>query len=270
MSGGGNDTSTKFDPPDWTASQYPAMTDAVMGLMGREAPDYQGMRVAPMNAYQQGAGQLITDRALYGDPQTNTARGSLMSISQGDAMNPYASNPYTDAMIKSNADNMVDAYQNGQGLNDSLLMARKGAFGGSADLEKKARGEAGLAKNVGEMANNVRFGQNNLGAQLWNQDVGNMMQASSMAPQFSMLDSQSFDQMGRYGGQLQNQLQSELGMSYDTYMDRYNFPMTMADWGMGALNRLSGGFGQNYQTGGGQSGGMNALGGLLGAYGMMQ
>ena len=267
---GGAEVNNEFKPPEWTAQQYPAVTNAIMGLVGREAPNYQGMKVAPMNAYQQGAGQLIADRALYGDPQSNSARGALMNITQGGAANPYASNPYTNSMIQANAGNMVDAYQRGQGLNDSLLMARKGAFGGSADLEKKALGEAGLAKNVGEMANNVRFAQNNLGAQLYNQDIGNILQASGMAPQFSMVDSQSFEQMGKYGNQLQNQLQGELGESYNTYMNQYNYPMQMADWISGKLGQLSGGFGSNWQSGGGQSGAMNGIGGLLGMYGMMQ
>jgi hypothetical protein len=256
----GGEVDTEFKAPEWTRDYYPQVTDAVMGMLSTPAPMYAGMRDAPLNAYQQGAGQLLTDKALYGDPQTNTARGSLTNISMGGAMNPYASNAYTNQMIEDNAGNMVDAYNNGAGLKNSLLMARKGAFGGSADMEQAARGQAGLAQNVGQMANQVRFNQNNLGAQLWNQDVGNMMQAAGMAPMFSQLDSQNFKDMGGWGNQLQGQLQQELGTSYNTYMDQYNHPFKMADWGMGALGSLSGRFGSNWQ---GNSPNVGA--GLLGA-----
>jgi hypothetical protein len=249
----GGEVDTEFKAPEWTRGYYPQVTDAVMGLAGTPAADYQGMRDAPLNAYQQGAGQLLTDKALYGDPQTNTARGSLMNISGGGAMNPYASNPYTDSMISNNARDMTSAFRSGTAVQNDALAARAGGYGGSAHIDKQSSDAAGLAQKVGDMATNVRFGQNNLGAQLWNQDVGNMMQASSMAPTFSQLDSQNFKDMGGWGNQLQGQLQQELGTSYQSYMDQYNHPFKMADWTSGKLGELSGRFGSSWQGNSGPS-----------------
>lgn len=184
MGGGSETASNKFEPPEWTAGLYPGAMDAAVGLANRPYQQYMGMRVAPMNDRQATAGQLITDRALYGDPQTTAARGSLMNISQGGAMNPYgnASNPYIGSQnefkntsnpfigaqnqflnndylnqnIADTAGDMASAHALGTASTNNMLAAQAGAFGGSAHLEKQAMDAAGLAKQVGQMGTAAR------------------------------------------------------------------------------------------------------------------
>lgn len=267
MSGGGSKVDNEFKPPEWTREQYPGVTQDIMSLVSRPPPMYAGMKVAPMNAYQQGAGQLITDNALYGNPQLNAASGSLMALSQGAGRNPYADNAYTDRMIAANARDMTDAHKRGTAVQNDALAARGGGYGGSAHLDKQALDASELTKRVGDMSDNVRFQQNNLGAQLWNQDVQNVLSASGMAPGFDQNNRQSFAAMMGYGDRLQNQLQTELGEQYNEYMRQYNHPMNMADWITGKLSQLSGGYGSNWSAG--QSPIATGLGAGAALYGLL-
>jgi hypothetical protein len=269
MAGGSDDNSTRFDPPDWTRPLYPGAMQTIQDMVQQPVPQYAGMRVAPMGPWQHAAGQMATDRALYGDPGLNAARGSVMGISRGEAQNPYASNPFTDAMISANARDMTDAHSKGTAVQNDAMAARGGGYGGSAWQEKQAADAGELAKRTGDMANNVRFGQNNLGAQLWQQDIGNVLQAASLTPQFSQIDMQDIDRMSNYGGQQQNYLQSLLDMSYNTWQGQQDYPYRQMDWFMNKLGQGSGQYGQNWSQGGGASPlGMGLGAGLLGM-GMM-
>lgn len=239
-------TEGKTEPPDYVKDRMPGFLDSVDAIAQQQAPVYAGMRTAPLNPYQTTAGQMAADRALYSDPQTLASRGALTGIASGGAMNPYASNPYTNAMISGNAKDMADAFATGTAANTDAMASRAGAFGGSAHQELASRNAGELAKQVGNMANTVRFGQNNLAAQLHQQDIGNIMQAAGMAPAFSMLDSQSIDQMGQYGNQLQQYGQGLLDEGYSTWQGEQEWPFRMADWLGGQYARASGGYGESF------------------------
>lgn len=261
--------STKFDPPDWTKDIYPQAMNTAVGLANRPYDQYQSMRVAPVNPWQHTAGQLTVDRAMSGDPQTNAARSSLMSISQGGAQNPYMDNAYTNQMVADTAGNMADAFASGTGHTNNMLAARSGAFGGSAHLEKQAADAAALARQVGQMGTAVR--QQDIGRKgaLWGQDVGNVMQAASMAPGFSQLDQQSYDALKNYGDFHQNYTQSLLGEDVNEFNRQQNFPLQNLDLLFSALAKGSGQYGTNFANQPGQSGLMNGIGGGMGLLGLL-
>jgi hypothetical protein len=266
---GGSEVSNKFEPPEWAAKEYPGLVDTAKQLTSQPYSQYQGQKVAEVNPFQHGALQLTTDRALYGDPQLNASRGSLMSIAQGGAQNPFMQNSYIDKMIADSAGNMRDAYLGGDARNMNALAARQGAFGGSQHTNAMQAGSANLAKQVGQMATATR--SNELGRQggLWNQDVQNIMGAAGMSPQFSMLDQQSFDSMKQYGDWLQNQLQAPMTEHYNEYQRQQKSPFEMLSYFGNLLNQSAGGQGVSTQTSPGQSP-LGLLGGGLGLYGMMQ
>lgn len=239
-------TEGKTEPPDYVRERMPGFLESVDAIAQQQAPVFAGMRTAPRNPYQSTAAQMAADRALYSDPQTMASRGSLTNIAGGGAMNPYASNPYTDAMIAGNTRDMADAFATGTAANTDAMASRAGAFGGSAHQELASRNAGELAKQVGNMANTVRFGQNNLGAQLYQQDIGNVMQAAGMAPAFSMLDAQSIDQLNQYGGQLQQYGQGLLDEGYNTWRGEQEWPFQMADWLGGKYSQASGGYGESW------------------------
>jgi hypothetical protein len=265
---GGSEVSNKFEPPEWTAKEYPGAIDFAKSLVSQPYSQYQGQKIAEVNPFQHGALQLTTDRALYGSPDLNAARGSLMSIAEGGASNPYAQNSYIDKMIADSTGNMTDAYLGGDARNMNALAARQGAFGGSQHTNAMQAGSANLAKQVGQMATQTR--SNELGRQggLWNQDVQNIMGAASMAPQFSQLDQQSFDSMKGYGDWLQNYQQGLQTEHFNEFGRQQKHPYEQLSYFLGALGQGSGQYGQSTQITPGQSP-LGLLGGGLGMYGML-
>lgn len=304
--GGGNDSaSQKFEPPEWTADLYPQAMEAAMGLVNRPYTQYAGMKVAPMNPWQHTAGQLTVDRALYGDPQTNQARQSLMNISGGGGQNPYgdssnpfigATNPYLDDKyldqnIQNTAQDMAGAHQIGTAAQTDALAARAGAYGGSAHVLKQSNDAANLAKQVGNMATSARsadigrktsaaatdLGRNtsawgeDMGrrAGIWNSDINNIMQASGMSLPFSQNDQASYDALNKYGGQHQNYTQSLMNEQFGEFQRQQNFPLQNLELLFSALARGSGQYGTQFSQQPGQSGLANGIGGAAALYGLL-
>lgn len=303
--GGGSDAATnEFKPPEWTRDLYPQAMDAAVGLAQRPYQQYYGQKIANTNPWQHTAGQLTVDRALYGDPQMNAARGSLMDISQGGAQNPYGnvSNPwvgqtnqflnndYLNQDIANTAGDMASAHALGTSATNNMLAAQAGAFGGSAHLEKQAMDAAGLAKQVGQMGTSARsadlgrktsaaatdLGRNtdawmsDIGRRgnLWQADVGNVMQASMGSLPFSQNDQASYDAMKQYGDFQQNYGQGLLNEHYNEFQRQQNFPLQNLDLLFSALARGSGQYGTQFSQQPGQSGLMNGLGGAAAMYGL--
>jgi hypothetical protein len=260
--------STKFDPPEWTAGRYPGAMDTLDRLASSPYQQYQGMKVAPLTDYQHTAGQLTADRALYGDPQLNTSRGSLMGIAGGGAMNPYADNAYTEQMIGNNAGNMAQGFATGTAAQNDAAAARSGAYGGSAHNEKQRMDASALAKQIGDMATSTRSAEIGRKGGLYQADMQNILAASGMAPTFSMLDQGAFDALNKYGGQQQNYTQSLLGEQFGEFSRQQAHPFNQLDWYMNKLGQGSGQYGQNYSSGGGSNPAAMAGGGILSLLGM--
>jgi hypothetical protein len=264
--GSSDGPSNEFKPPEYTVEPWKGYVDAGVGLASRPYQQYQGMRVAPMNDRQMTAGQLLTDKALYSDPQSQAARGSLMSISQGGAQNPFMQNQYLDKAIQDTAGNMAQA---GAIANsgDSGLAARSGAYGGSAHLQKQDMNNASLLNSVGQMGTAARSADLTRKGNLWNDSVGQVLQASSMAPAFNAMDHQDIAALLGFGNQEQGNMQKHLDEGVNEFNRQQNHPLQQMDFLGNVLGRASTGFGT--QSGSGQSGGMNVAGGLLGALAAM-
>ena len=235
------------EPPEWTRERFPQAVEGAESIYNTPYHQFQGMRVSPINDWQHTAGQLTVDRALYGDPQLNTSRGSLMNIAGGGAMNPFMDNAYTDQMIGNNANDMANAFATGTAANTDAAAARSGAYGGSAFNQLKTQQAGELAKQVGNMATSTRQAEIGRQGNLWNQDIGNILSAAGQAPAFSLLDQQSYDSLNRYGGQQQDYQQRLFDEMYGEYNRQQQFPGQQVDDYLRRLNGASGPYGNRTQ-----------------------
>ena len=106
--GGGNQTVTQeFKPPEYTKSGWQDYINA--GKVISQTPYQQSglATVAPINDYQNTAMQLMYNRALYGAPDLNAARGAAMQIA---AMRPqYVSRDDVPSDIVENERRIAEA-----------------------------------------------------------------------------------------------------------------------------------------------------------------
>lgn len=207
--GGGSQTVTQeFKPPEYTKQGWQDYINA--GKVISQTPYQQSglATTAPINDYQNAAMQLAYDRALYGAPDLNAARGAAMQASQGNYANPWAQNvagiasgqaynpalegyynmaqsgpnPYTsDAYVQDKiarqANTMAQGFASGTAAQNDAAAAMAGAFGGSGYQQKQAADAAGLAQQIGNMASGELSAQQQYAGNMYNQDYANKMQA---------------------------------------------------------------------------------------------
>jgi hypothetical protein len=328
--GGGNQSVTQeFKPPEMTKPGWQGYLDAATALRDRPYEQSGLPQVAPMNDYQDAANKLAYDLGTYGTPQGNAANGAFYNAASGtyanpwaqnltglamgeggnpalggyeqmanSGPNPYTSDAYTQQMIKDSSENMANAYATGDAANMNAAAARSGAFGGSAHDQRAQAGAAGLAKQVGQNANQMLQQQqqykgnmynqdfsNRMGAlggfaNTYNQDIANMMGANAQGGQMYQNDIGNIlagAQGGLAGNQDYRQNLSGLMQAgnnqnsyYQKLLDQYNnqwatqegYDALQNDIFGTALSRASGSYGGQATTGPGQSPWAN-LGGLL-------
>jgi hypothetical protein len=301
--GGGNQSVTQeFKPPENTRPYWDQYIGAASVLSQRPYEQSGLPQVAPMNDYQDAANKLAYDLGTYGTPQGNAANGAfynaasgayanpwaqnLTGLAMGEGGNPYTSDAYTQQMIKDSSENMANAYATGDAANMSAAAARSGAFGGSAHDARAQAGAAGLAKQVGQNANQMLQQQQQYKGQMYNQDIGNMLNANQMgigAWQNDIGNILAGAQGGLAGNQdyrqnLQGLMQAGNNQNsyYQKLLDQYNnqwatqegYDALQNDIFGTALSRASGSYGGQATTGPGQSTWGNIAGLLAGGAGM--
>lgn len=210
-SSGGNQTTTQeFKPPDWTKSGWQSFVNDAGAVASKPYVPYDGMQVAPINAYQTQGNNFIEDRALTGAPDINAARGMAMNMSKGNYASPWAgnvsglaqgygfnpamagvqgmvgqSNPNgsdeaTQALMGNVNDQMTAAYMNGTVPQMQAAYAGDEAFGGSTYGSEMAAGQMGLEKQIGNADSQILQQQQQYKGGLWNQDQARNLQALGM------------------------------------------------------------------------------------------
>jgi hypothetical protein len=245
--GGGNQSVTQeFKPPEYTKEGWKGYLDSAITLKDRPYEQSGLPQVAPMNDYQDAANKLAYDLGTYGTPQGNAANGAFYNAASGAYANPWAQN----------------------------LTARAQA------------GAAGLAKQVGQNANQMLQQQQQYKGQMYNQDIGNMLNANQMgigAWQNDIGNILAGAQGGLAGNQdyrqnLQGLMQAGNNQNsyYQKLLDQYNnqwatqegYDALQNDIFGTALSRASGSYGGQATTGPGQSPWANVAGLLTGGAGL--
>lgn len=215
MCGGSTNSTTtqEFKPPARTEPGWDAYIQNAIKLQNVPYQQSGLPQVAPINDYQNTAMQLAYNRALYGAPDINAARGAAMNASQGNYANPYAtnvqgiasgqaynpyseglyalaqrSNPYTsdeytNAMIGNTAQEMAQGFATGTAAQNDATAAMQGAFGGSAYQQKQAGDAAALSKQIGNMAATTLAQQQQYKGNMYNADYGNALSALGLGSQ---------------------------------------------------------------------------------------
>ena len=116
-------TSTVTEIPE---EVQPYLTDFLQrtdALSRTPFSEYQGERISPLSGYHDAAADLVTSRALYGDPAVEAGRGMLAGALSGN----YFNDP---------------AYKNAFDRNADLVQGRAGAMFGSQGLTNAGVREA--------------------------------------------------------------------------------------------------------------------------------
>jgi hypothetical protein len=300
-------STTKSEP--WTELQQPIkdVLGNAQSLYAQPFQAYEGQSVAgPSDSTVAGYG-LGYQAATLSSPDMLAARGSNADISggaffgqgptatnswlQGNATgqnlnsNPWLQNDYTNAVIGQNAQNMGNAFATGTAAQNDAAFARGGAYGGSAWQQKQSQDAAGLANQVGQMANNYQLQRTGMGAQdyqnaqgnalqsanlqqgAYQGDMSNIMQANSMAPAFANQDFQAADYLRSMGAQQEGYAQKLLDAQQSSWQQAMNAPYQQMQGYANLLSQFAGtgSTGSTQVYGGGQSPlGLGVGAGLLG------
>lgn len=271
MGGGGNSGSTKWEPPEYTKQGWQDYLTGVQNLSQQPYQQYPGQQVAEQNPYQQVGFDLATQRAMYGAPDLNAARGSMTDIVSGKYLNsnPWLANDYTNKVIADTAGNMGNAFALGTAAQNDALAARQGAYGGSAWQNKQQADAQGLANQVGQMANQYQLARTNLGASDYNTGINQMLQAANTTGTLAQDDWTAVRNMLGIGDINRQYEQDLLNANYNDWQQAQQYPFTMADLFGNALSRASGSYGSNTMVAPGSSPWTNAAGIGLGLYGLL-
>ena len=276
MSGDGGSSSSNTTSNPWAGVQDPMLD--VIGQAGtlyaQPYQQYQGPVIAAPSDSTVAARNLIYQRSSLGAPDLNAARGAATDYSSGAFMgsNPYVqqNSDWTKKVMADNAANQASGFSTGTAAQNDAMFARSGAYGGSAWGQKQTADATALAKSIGEAGNAYNMTRSGLGAQSYQQDAGNRLQAMGLAGSLSQDDWTAGKAMSDMGKDQTAYEQSLLTEAKNQYLAQMNAPyQNMTNYG----NLLSqfGGFGsqQNQQMYGGGSSplGTGISAGLLGLAG---
>lgn len=298
-------TSSNQTSNPWSGVQQPMLD--VLGqasqLYGTAYQPYMGSTIAGLSDSGIAAQNGIYQRATMGAPDLNAARGYATDLSTGSFMNanptaqnswlqaqasgqnlnsnPWLSSQYTNAVIGDNAANMANAFATGTAAQNDALAARNGAFGGSAWQQKQTADAGALAQQVGQMSNQYRLANQQMGVQdyqnaqnsalaaagqnqsAYGQDVASRLQGAQLAGTLSQDDYNSLNMLRQQGIDQQAQEQKYLTKAEQDYNAAQNFPQQNLTNYANLLSQF-GGFGSSGTTqmyGSSQS----PLGALVGA-----
>lgn len=281
--GGGAQTAntvSEFKPPAWLQPAWQQTVTTAAQLASQPYQPFDGMRVAPINGYQTQGLNFLEDRALNGAPDLNAARGNVMDTANGaylmagpmaaidPGVNGYAgANPYVDAMIAANAADMANAWKVGGAAQIDAMANDSNGWGGGGWRGMQDAGIANLEKQVGQMANQVRFGDYttqqglaesalNRGMQAqqinaqsaqsaWDAERNRQMQAAGLAGNLSADDWKAGQALTGVGDAYQQYVQALLSSQYQSWLDAQNYPYHQLDVLRNATSAASGGFGQS-------------------------
>jgi hypothetical protein len=301
-------TSSNTTSNPWSGVQQPLLD--VLGqasqLYGTEYQPYMGSTIAGLSDSTIAAQNGIYQRATLGAPDLNAARGYATDLSTGQFMNanptannawmsaqangqnlnsnPWLSSEYTDAVIGQNAGNMAQAFATGTAAQNDALAARNGVFGGSAWQQKQTADAGALAQQVGQMSNQYRLANQQMGVQdyqnaqnsalaaagqqqnAYNSDVASRLSGAQLAGTLSQDDWTSMNALRQQGIDQQTQEQKYLDKAQADYNAAQNFPQQNLTNYFNMLTQ-AGGFGGSGTT---QTyGGGNSTAGILGGLGLL-
>jgi hypothetical protein len=273
--GGGDSTVTQVkEMPAWAQPYAENLLQSGMQAINQPPLEFNGMRVAPQNAWQQQGLSMAAGRALSGSPDETAARQQNLATQSGQYLgaNPWLGQDYTQKAIDANAQSMGRGYATGTAAQLDTAAARARAFGGTGYQQQVGQNEQNLGNAIGSMANQYQLGRTGMGTEDWQRERANMVQGNAGALQGSQLDYTNAQHLLNAGTANQGYQQQLLDQAYQDFQTRANAPFQQIDRAGNLLGMSIGNSGQSTmsnQTN--QNGWQNAMqmAGLgLGAYGL--
>lgn len=138
---------------------------------------YMGQGAAVGNNQYLGA-QSSVGRNQYIGQNASVGNNQYLGATTSVGRNAYAgSNQYLDNAIRSTQDEMTRQFNNNVQNSTDAMMARSGAFGGSAWRQAQQANQESLNKQIGEVSNNMRMQDYGMQQQLAEADINRRIQA---------------------------------------------------------------------------------------------
>ncbi len=137
----------------------------------------QYLNYSPGNNQYMGQNATVGNNQYLG-AQSSVGRNQYIGVNTSVGSNAYAgSNQYLDNAIKSTQDDMTRQFNNNVQNSTDAMMARSGAFGGSAWRQAQQANQESLNKQIGEVSNNMRMQDYGMQQQLAEADINRRVQA---------------------------------------------------------------------------------------------
>ncbi|OOZ37969.1 hypothetical protein [Solemya elarraichensis gill symbiont] len=215
--GGGNTTTTTIAKlPEFAQPYQEQLLEQGAALSGNPYEAYGGEMIAGFDPAHNQAMDVVMGRASAGSPMLDAAQQYGISQMNGEM------NPYVNDIIMQNAADMTQAYNDITNPYFTSQDVASGAFGNSGLQQARLNSMSDLTENVGEMANNVRYGA-------WNDQQNRGMSAMGMAPTLAEADYMDADKMMGVGDMLRDYEQSQLNEQYANWQAEQMWPYQQLD-----------------------------------------
>lgn len=273
MGGGGNTTSTgttvsKSEPPAYIKPYSIDLANRANALSNRPYQQYTGEQVAPLNARHNAGLNMISNRALNGDPSlsaaTNQAQNTLNGnyLGKGAYANQMAGvdNPYLNQVINNTNADITRAFTNSTMPQTDASFARSGAFGGSAWQQANAENNRQMANEIAKNTSNLRMSDyqtqqqlaENLAqrqSQAYSQERANQMGMVGAGQQLSNQVYTDAQQLMGAGDVVRDYQQTLDNQAYQNFLNKQNWPLQNLDILANAIRTSMGGGGTTTTTG---------------------
>lgn len=262
MSGGGapDHTTTTTELPEWAQGSARQLLSRGEGLSTMPMQVYGGQRTAGLNGMQTQGMKMASDRATNGSAEVNAGSRNLTDTLGGKYL--AAGNPYLGAAIDRASGDVTRNYQGAVGANDSL-MARSGAFGGSAWQQAQEGAQRQLATGLTDVSTQMHMAD-------YGQERQNQMAAQQTALAYGQqpyMDAKALQDAGATQYGYDQQLLTD---NMDYFNEKAQAPYKQLDVLANSIRGAVGGGGTVSQAGPGANpwgqaaGGAAAIAGLLG------
>lgn len=199
---------------------------------------YTGQRNADLNATQNSALDMVTQRATNGSPVMDQANSTLTSALQGGQTNPYL-----DSLVKKAQSSVVDSWNNTTKPALDTAQINSGSFGNSGLQQRQQIEQQKAAQQMSDIATQM-YGN------AYTTDRANQMQALQLAPTYGNQAYTDAAQLLNAGNTKQNADQSNLDFAYQQFQDQQNDPYKKLQAIGGVLGQSMGS--KTTQSGGGK------------------
>lgn len=253
-------TTTTTELPEWARGHAQDLLNRGSALSNQNMPVYRGQRSADLNGMQTQGMQMVADRAKNGSAVVNAGQANVMDTLNGKYLS--GSNPYLGAAIDRASQDVTRNYHGAVNGNDAL-MARSGAFGGSAWQQAQEGAQRQLATGLTDVATQMRY-------QDYGNERQNQMNAQQMALTYGQQPYMDAAQLQGAGATQYGHDQQKLSDAQDLFNEEAQSPYKSLDVLANTIRGAVGGGGTVSQSGPGANpyaqaaGGAAALAGLLG------